>query len=368
MTGGSEDPCRWRSSVSLGAILASIVTMAGLALALFLVRQRLRQFLPRLAPYRRRRAQVRRPALVVNPRSGDGGAGRVGLVEQAEQRGVHVLVAELGDDFAALAREAVEDGADALGIAGGDGSLAAVAEVASEHGLPFFVVPVGTRNHFAMDLGLERTDPLAALEALEGEEILIDCGRVNGRLFLNTLSLGLYAEAVQEEGYREHKAETLLSEIHEALHHPGRRPDLRFTTPDGEQHDTAAFVLLSNNPYAWSGPPDFAHRVRLDRGRLGIVAASEHHDRHRPSRLLAKGVGLYEFSADSYRVDAESGEIPAGVDGESVRLEAPVLARVEQQGLRVLVPLGVKPGWLAPPARLAADVLHLFEVASRRDS
>lgn len=143
---------------------------------------------------------------------------------------------------------------------------------------------------------------------------------------------------------------------------------MRFTTPDGEQHDTAAFVLLSNNPYAWSGPPDFAHRVRLDGGRLGIVVASEHRVRHRPSRLLAKGIGLYEFSADAYQVDAESGEVRAGVDGESTRLESPVLARVEERGLRVLVPPGVKPGWLAPPARLAADVHHLVEVASGRRS
>jgi diacylglycerol kinase family enzyme len=342
--------------------------VAGLAIALLLARRRLRQFLPRLAPYRRRRARVSQPALVVNPRSGGGGAGRVGLVEQAERRGIHVLVAEPGDDFAALAREAVYDGADALGMAGGDGSLAAVAAVAIENGLPFFVVPVGTRNHFAMDLGLHRGDPIAALEALDGDQILIDCGWVNDQMFLNTLSLGLYAEAVQQEGYREHKAETLVNEIHAALRHPKRRPDLRFTTPDGEEHDTAAFVLLSNNPYAWSGPPDFAHRVRLDAGRLGIVAASEHRSGHRPTRLLAEGLGLYEFSADEYRIDADGGEIRAGVDGESIRLDAPILARVERRGLQVLVPPNVKPGWLAPPARLAADVLHLVEVAARRGS
>ena len=82
-------------------------------------------------------------------------------------------------------------------MAGGDGSLAAVAAVAVERDLPFVVVPFGTRNHFARDVGLDRDDPLAALARLrDGRERRIDIGRVNGRAFLNNVSLGHYARLV----------------------------------------------------------------------------------------------------------------------------------------------------------------------------
>jgi diacylglycerol kinase family enzyme len=141
-------------------------------------------------------AAAERPVLLVNPRSGDGVAGRLGLAEKARDLGIHVVELTPGDSCAHLARTAVEGGADALGMAGGDGSLAVVAAVAIEHGVPFVCVPAGTRNHFALDVGVDRRDVLGSLAAFgEAVESRVDVADVNGRMFLNNVSLGIYGEA-----------------------------------------------------------------------------------------------------------------------------------------------------------------------------
>ena len=177
----------------------------------------------------------RRPVLFVNPRSGDGAATRNRVVEQAHERGVRAVTLDVGDDLRTRALEAVADGADALGMAGGDGSLATVAAVAAAHGLPFVCVPAGTRNHFAKDLGVDRRDVAGALDAFtDGVERLIDVGEVNGRIFLNNVSLGIYGEAVQLAGYRDTKVRTLAETAHSVLAptgaHSGASPHRRHRT------------------------------------------------------------------------------------------------------------------------------------------
>jgi len=137
----------------------------------------------------------RRPVLFVNPRSGDGKAARAGVAEQARAKGIEAVVLEAGQDLAALAGEASAVGADALGMAGGDGSLAVVATAAAAHGIPFVCIPAGTRNHFALDVGVDRHDVIGALDAFtDGVERQIDIAEVNGRTFLNNVSLGIYGE------------------------------------------------------------------------------------------------------------------------------------------------------------------------------
>ena len=152
-----------------------------------------------------------RPVLFMNPRSGGGKAARADLGRRARDRGIDVIVLRPDDNFVALVGEAIGGGADALGVAGGDGSLAVVAAAAVEHGLPLICVPAGTRNHFALDLGVDRDDLVGSLEAFpEGVERVIDVAEVNGRLFLNNVSLGIYGDAVQHPAYRGAKAQTLL--------------------------------------------------------------------------------------------------------------------------------------------------------------
>ena len=140
---------------------------------------------------------TRHGVVLMDPTSGGGKVGRFDLVEEARRRGIEPVVLGPGDDLSQLAEAAVHRGADSLGMAGGDGSQAVVARVAAAHGLPFVCVPAGTRNHFALDLGIDRNAPVAALDAFgRGRETTIDLGEVNGEVFVNNVSLGLYGRVV----------------------------------------------------------------------------------------------------------------------------------------------------------------------------
>src|SRR5438094_698912 len=130
--------------------------------------------------------------------------------------GAATIALGAGDALETLARDAVARGADGLAMAGGDGSQAIVAAIAAEHGLPYSCVPAGTRNHFALDLGVDRDDVVGALDAfVNGGERVVDLAEVNGRVFVNNVSIGLYADAVQRSGYRDAKLRTLLDTVPE---------------------------------------------------------------------------------------------------------------------------------------------------------
>ena len=212
-----------------------------------------------------------RPVLFINPWSGGGKAAKVGLSAEAAARGVRTVELRRGDDLTQLVRDAVNEGADGLAAAGGDGTQAIVATAAAEHGLPFACIPAGTRNHFALDLGVDRDDVVGALDAfVDGGEHVVDLGEVNGRVFVNNVSMGLYAEAVQHEGYRNAKIRTLLDTAPTTLAPTGSELDLRWTGPDGTAHASAAIILVSNNPYRLGGAVGSGTRPRIDSGRLGI--------------------------------------------------------------------------------------------------
>ncbi|MEV4351529.1 diacylglycerol kinase family protein, partial [Actinoplanes sp. NPDC049596] len=213
-------------------------------------------------------APPRRPYFIMNPRSGGGKVERFRLAERARDLGAEVYLLDgAAVDVAEVARRAVRDGCDLLGVAGGDGTQALVAGIAAEHGLPFVVVSAGTRNHFALDLGLDREDPATCLDALsDGVEVRIDLGVISGRTFVNNASFGAYAEIVQSAAYRDNKIGTALEMLPAVL--TEERP-LRLTTGDGTLTGPQA-VLVSNNPYA-SGT---GRRTRLDRGVLGVLAVT----------------------------------------------------------------------------------------------
>ena len=180
-----------------------------------------------------------------------------------------------GLDLEQLARDAIAHGADCLGMAGGDGSQALVASIAVEHDLPFVCVAAGTRNHFALDLGIDRNDPRRSLGAFrDGIERRVDFATVGDRLFVNNVSLGVYATIVQQEGYREAKAETAKTLLPEMLGRTEEPFDLQFTEPDGTEVDGAFLIQVSNNPYVLGATFDASQRRRLDRGVLGVVAIS----------------------------------------------------------------------------------------------
>ncbi|HEU5066179.1 MAG TPA: diacylglycerol kinase family protein [Gaiellaceae bacterium] len=257
--------------------------------------------------------------LIVNPRSGKGGPDPGDLRAEAERRGIATHVLGEGDDPAALAREAEPP----LGVAGGDGSLAAVAEVALERDAPFVAVPYGTRNHFARDLGLDRDDPMAALEAFAGSERRIDVGRVNDRLFLNNVSLGLYARLVhRREGHR--RRQEIFARLR-ALGMLARRPRPLRITIDGRPVE-ARVALVANNAYKLD-LFSIGERERLDEGLLHL---------HVAHGWLP--TSWDDETGERFTIDAATGRLTAAVDGEPEELETPLRFEVRPQALRVLLP------------------------------
>ena len=218
-----------------------------------------------------------RPVLFFNPSSGGGKAERFKLADEARKRGIEPI--ELGPpwDLEALVRGALDRGADALAMAGGDGSQAIVAAIAAERGLPYACIPAGTRNHFALDLGVDRDDVVGALDAfVDGGERTVDLAEVNGRVFVNNVSLGLYAEAVQRQEYRDAKIRTLLDTVPDVLGpDSGEKLDLRWKGPGGQAHHSGAMVLVSNNQYRLGRAIGSGTRPRIDDGLLGITAVAE---------------------------------------------------------------------------------------------
>ena len=296
-----------------------------------------------------------RPVLLVNPRSGDGKADRVGLVDACRARGIDVVVHQPGAELRELAEEAVAGGADVIGMAGGDGSLGIVAEVAARCGVAMVVVPAGTWNHFAMDLGLDRTRVVDALDAFAAaRERIVDLGEVNGRVFVNNVSLGLYAQIIRSPDYRAAKVETTLAELVHLLG-PGSRPfDLRFTGPAGERHTSAHVLQVANNAYG-RAPGALTSRPRLDGGRLGVVALELLDPQavaafRSAARRDGAIPGLLAWETSSLVVDS-TGPVDAGVDGEAVGLAAPLRFSIRPAALRVRLPEHAS--GLSPAARLA---------------
>lgn len=331
--------------------LTALVLVLVWAAALAFARAALRRARPE-QPMRASAAPRRqRPVLIMNPKSGGGKVGRFGLVERAEALGARVVVLDpdAPADVAALARTAVAEGADLLGVAGGDGTQALVAAVAAEHDLPFLVVSAGTRNHFAMDLGLDRADPARCLDALtDGEELRVDLGTVAGRPFVNTVSFGVYADLVQRPEYRDDKAGTALDLLPDLLVGEGvRRVDAR---ADATALPAQQAVLVSNNPYGSADDLGVdGRRPRLDAGRLGVLGIRVEGAAQAADLALrgAQSTGLTVLTARQVEVTADADEIPVAVDGEALRMSVPVVCTLRPQALRVLVPRD-RPGVPAP--------------------
>ena len=235
------------------------------------------------------RPAPQRPVLFFNPKSGGGKAERFASGERgAGARDRADRAAPRRRPGAARARRPSPDGADGLAMAGGDGSQAIVAAVAAEHDLPYACIPAGTRNHFALDLGVDRDDVVGALDAfVDGGERRVDLAEVNGRVFVNNVSLGLYAEAVQRQGYREAKLRTLLDTVPDVLGPDGGGLDLRWTGPGGHEHRAGAAILVSNNRYRLGRAVGSGTRPRIDDGLLGITVAGSRRRRQRRAPAAA---------------------------------------------------------------------------------
>ena len=324
---------------------------------------------------RTRAAPPRRAVLLMNPKSGGGKVERFDLVDEARRRGIEPVVLERGDDLRQLAHEAART-ADVIGMAGGDGSQALVAQVAMEHELPYVCIPAGTRNHLALDLGLDRDDVVGALDAfVDGGERRIDLAFVNDRIFVNNVSLGIYAQIVQSDAYRDAKLETVQTMLPELLGPEATPFDLRFRGPGGVEQETAQLVLVSNNRYVLDRLGGMGSRPRMDTGLLGIVAVQIAGAAQAATfvtlntlRQLSQFDGWLDWTAPEFEVQS-SGPVATGIDGEAVVLEPPLRFTIVPDALTVLLPpsvAGLSPAALKPGFTKAA-MRDLWQIAAGRE-
>jgi diacylglycerol kinase family enzyme len=310
----------------VGEILAEVLILAALLCVVAITSRwafRIHVPLPFAEP-------PKRPVVVWNPRSGGGKAAAVHLDEQARARGIEPIELRPGDDLVQLVRDAVANGADALAAAGGDGTQALVATIAAELDLPFACIPAGTRNHFALDLGVDRDDVVGALDAfVNGGERRVDLAEVNGRVFVNNVSLGLYAEAVQHAGYRDAKLRTVLDTMPDFGGSTGGQHPLVYPAPDdAQQHVEPIVVMVSNNSYRLRKVVGSGTRPRIDDGRLGIAVLATPAGQTRPRFM--------QWEAPTFEVDSD-GPVPAGVDGEALVMDPPLRFTIRPGALRVRI-------------------------------
>jgi len=315
------------------AILAVAVwVLAGVTARLALAGDRKRDW--RMPEYPAR-PPAAHPFFIMNPRSGGGKVGQFDLKRKAEGLGAEVFLMEGPEEVDV---DAVARGVDLLGVAGGDGTQALVAEVAAEHGLPFVVITAGTRNHFALDLGLDREDPAASLDALtDGVELHVDLGVIGGQTFVNNASFGAYAEVVQTPEYRGDKMGTTLQLLPDLLQgHEGARLEAR---ADGTRIEAPQALLVANNPYGMGDVAGLGRRARLDGGVLGVIGVNVD-SAHQAVGLLrgAHSTGVSVLTTRQIEITADAPRIPVGIDGEAVRLPTPVQCTIRPGALRVWVP------------------------------
>jgi diacylglycerol kinase family enzyme len=308
------------------------------------------------------------PVLIMNRWSGGGKVEKFDIEAKAKALGIKTIMLERGDDLAQLARDAIAAGADVIGMAGGDGSLGLVAEIAIEHDIPYVCIPAGTRNHFARDMGLDRTDPSLALAGYSGHEVRIDYALMNDRVFVNNLSLGLYAAAVQQPEYRDNKLSTLTSMLSEH----SEPFDLQFIGPNGVKYETAQMLLVSNNPYTLSDRLlDVGKRYSVNTGKLGVagLAVTTTADMEKFVAMAALGrfknhPGWMEWTTDSITIEAKGGIIQVGVDGEALEIPSPMVCRIVPDGLRLMLPEGITPGMPRTPGMFDRfTLMRLWNVA-----
>jgi diacylglycerol kinase family enzyme len=339
-----------------------IVLAIGLGLAAVSIGAASYALSPAAPAYALERApRARHSVLLMNLRSGGGKAERFRLVDLCRQRNIEPIVLRPGDDLRQLAEDAVARGADVLGMAGGDGSQALVASVASEGNIPFVVVPAGTRNHFALDLGLDRDDVPGALDAYEdGVDTVIDLAEVNGRVFVNNASMGVYARIVQSADYRDAKLHTAAAMLPDLLGPAATPLDLRFTLPSGQEAAAPELLLVSNNPYQVAQLRGGGTRERLDGGVLGVVSVrvDTAADAERLAALeLAGNVRRFpswnDWTASEFEVRSAS-PVDVGVDGEALTLQPPLHFVIRPGALTVRLP---RTGLRRSPAARAVRVI-----------
>lgn len=293
-------------------------------------------------------ASFQQPILIINPKSGDGRAIKASVDKKAAKMGIRVIITKRGDSIEELAKSEASRGADVLGVSGGDGTLGAVAKVALEYDLPLVVLPGGTRCHFARDAGFEPEKITDALASFTGIENRVDVGDINGRIFLNNASFGLYADIVDNPDYREHKVATSRRVLQDILGGKKTAYSLIFKHKTGKKYKQAVQVLVGINPYESLKLFELGHRKSLNSGKLQIIAITKLDDN--TIRQLMSTMTFKKFFSDatpdnflqwetsSFSVDSNKNKLVVGVDGEREEYKTPVSISLHHKKLRLMVP------------------------------
>ena len=312
----------------------------------------------------------RRSALLINPRSGNGRATKAHLAETADHQGITTIVMQPGQDLVELAESALRQGAQVLGISGGDGSLGVMAGVALRHNLPLVVLPGGTRCHFARDIGLNPNAITDALAGFQGVERRVDVGLIGDRVFLNNASFGLYAHIINHEEYRDHKLDVTTQVTRQLASSDQPYYPLQFRDHTGALWKHAAQVLVGVNRYETLKLWELGERKRLDEGILHVIAIRALNNQIIKAlgssiKLTGTNPDVSQWTTTEFTVSDSSGWVKAGIDGESAVLPSPVKVMLKPQALRLLVPAeGVRSRPVQPFSTAAAETL--WELATGR--
>ena len=264
--------------------------------------------------------------------------------------GIDASVVEPGRsaDLSKLAREAAEGDGEIVVAAGGDGTINAVAAQLAGTNKTLGVLPIGTLNHFAKDLRIPLDLASAVRTTLEGRVMPVDAAEVNGRIFINNSSLGLYPRIVSN---RQQQQERLgrgkwPAFLWATLHAFRRFPfiDLRLTVEGKQLTRRTAFLFVGNNEYRIAGF-NLGARECVDRGTLGLYLT------HRTGRFGLFRLGLHAllgrvdqaedfeaFCVKEARIESRRRRLLVACDGEVAWMETPLHYRSRQNALRVLVP------------------------------
>ncbi len=332
-----------------GLVLAIAALSAAYVLIMYILRKRYKALRQDYILNRLPRPSFKKPVLIINPKSGNGRAMKAGVKEEAQALGINVIMLKKGSNIEKLASQAITEGCDIIGISGGDGSIGAVAKVSIKHNMPLVVLAGGTRCHFARDIGLTPARIVEGLGGFGGIERKIDVGEINGRIFLNNVSLGLYADIVDNPDYRENKVTTTRSVLQEHISGSKKPYSLQFSHGT-KKYSTAIQILIGVNAYSTRSLFEIGQREKMAGGILQINVLQRLSDRLirrlitrltlNRTRAITDLPEVEQWQTKQFTIGSNAKRIVAGVDGEREEYETPVAIRVLPQALRLYVPRG----------------------------
>ena len=290
-------------------------------------------------------------AVILNSSSGQGesaaAADQLRETFAAAGREARISLAEGGAKISGAMRRAVEEGCESLVAGGGDGTINAGAAAVLDRGIPLGVLPLGTLNHFAKDLGIPLDIEEAAKVVLDGVLCKVDVGEVNGRIFLNNSSLGVYPAIVRlRERYRTRVGGKWLAALWAALTVLRRNPFMavRIVVEENTIIRRTPLLLVANNEYRMVGLHAGA-RESLAQARLALYVLNAE---QRPGllrlawQLLLRGgeqvKELDLLTVQEATVETKRSHVQVALDGEVAAMRSPLEYRIRPGALRVHMP------------------------------